>query len=220
MASCTLLERLPRELRDLIYEAALISAEVMVDASKNRGAFVPGLLQTCKQIRAEATKLFYAKNHFRVITPQHAMFTSMNWLKSLSTRNRKQLRTVTVRFVISKFHPGWSYANRQDMEKGELQSLVMTESRYLTDKRKVETFELLEQLVLMKDVRRKSVAFEVDNIVAVTIPGSTIHSWVHDLEDQLHSLKNVFADRGLVQDQSWCEYSMAVASRLMPNTSV
>ncbi|CAK1366267.1 unnamed protein product [Cercospora beticola] len=211
MASCTLLERLPRELRDIIYEEALISEEVVVDATTNRGAYTPGLLRTCKQIRAEATKLFYAKNHFRIITPQNAMFTSADWLQSLSVRNRKQLRTVTVHFEVTKYHPGWSFAHMQELHKIELQSMMMTDSRYFMDKRRVETFDLLEQLATFRDVRRKTIAFEVDDIPAI---GTTTHGWVHDLENRLHDLRDIFADRGLVVNCRWCTYLEEKMARL------
>ncbi|KAF2208760.1 hypothetical protein CERZMDRAFT_101203 [Cercospora zeae-maydis SCOH1-5] len=211
MSSCTMLERLPRELRDIIYEEALTNGEVVVDAATNRGAYIPGLLRTCKQIRAEATKLFYAGNHFRIITPQNVMFTSADWLQSIASRNRKQLRRVTVHFEITRYHPGWSFAHMQELHKSELQSMMMTDSRYFMDKRRVETFDLLEQLATFQHVRRKTVAFEVDDIPAF---GTTTHGWVHDLGNRLLDLRDVFADRGLVVNCRWCTYLEEKMARL------
>ncbi|GAB7361951.1 hypothetical protein MBLNU230_g1989t1 [Neophaeotheca triangularis] len=81
-----LLRQLPAELRNRIYELALPSQTlVKIFPSKSR-AFEPGLLQTCKQIRAEASAMFYAANSVSIIVPVGSLDKCFAWLRSVRVR--------------------------------------------------------------------------------------------------------------------------------------
>ena len=56
--------RLPPELRNRIYEYALLCPDFITVAA---GLKPPGLLQTCRQTRAEATDIWYQRNKFSII---------------------------------------------------------------------------------------------------------------------------------------------------------
>jgi hypothetical protein len=68
---CALLE-LPAEMRNKIYRYALINENctTLTDSNCNQ----PALLRTCRQIRTEASILFYSQNKFQldVSQPLHA----------------------------------------------------------------------------------------------------------------------------------------------------
>lgn len=75
-AECHLLE-LPAELRNDIYRLALVQ-DSDIDVNHTRFA-KPALLSTCKQIRHEACKIFYAENDSRIHVPDYDCSALCKW---------------------------------------------------------------------------------------------------------------------------------------------
>ena len=100
------LELLPLSLRRPIYELVLISSKPIEIHPKARRASVksrseeqpqpvlgrPAILQTCKQIREEATPIHYEKNIF--VIPWGFPNLGCRWLDSLTIAQRRSLRDV------------------------------------------------------------------------------------------------------------------------------
>lgn len=59
------------ELRNWIYRLVLVS-DAAIDVSSESPATPPGLLGTCRQIREEATSIYYHENAFTAMTVTHA----------------------------------------------------------------------------------------------------------------------------------------------------
>ncbi|KAK5117155.1 hypothetical protein LTR85_008923 [Meristemomyces frigidus] len=97
----TTLMGLPPELRNHIYRFALVdeTGDLRVDAGHR---LQPGLLRTCRQIREEATNIFFLENTFRINSIGLAPpVPERHWLTT-----RKSTRTVTIAL------PGpWDWAN-------------------------------------------------------------------------------------------------------------
>ncbi|KAK3678000.1 translation initiation factor eIF-2B subunit alpha [Recurvomyces mirabilis] len=90
---------LPAELRQQIYEYSLVqSDEIVVRLAIRRYWRPPALLQTCREIRHEATPTYYADNTFYIYAPQHAGCPSAywlwDWLRCLPESTRTWLRTL------------------------------------------------------------------------------------------------------------------------------
>ncbi|KAK5137783.1 hypothetical protein LTR08_007355 [Meristemomyces frigidus] len=118
----TLLEKLPRELRDEIYLEALTSPQDIIISNKHKdqlstpgvddkcGCSLPALLSVCKQIRHEATPIFYASNTFRAIAEDgKGLVSPLKWLLAISPENTKLFNKlfIEVRFgagSVSKFY--------------------------------------------------------------------------------------------------------------------
>jgi len=99
-----MLSRLPAELRNVIYELAVVELEPIILTSYNPHSEVstrmwkaPGLLQTCAQIRAEASSVYYEMNTFNC-GPQRE-FGEINeelcdWSVHIDSKQRRLVRTV------------------------------------------------------------------------------------------------------------------------------
>ncbi|KAF2769771.1 hypothetical protein EJ03DRAFT_374270 [Teratosphaeria nubilosa] len=80
-ASCPLLN-LPPELRNTIYELALLSAQP-IEIPSNGRLSAPPLIQVCRQTRSEATAIYYGQNAFRCIVVYEMCRTAYDWLTHL-----------------------------------------------------------------------------------------------------------------------------------------
>lgn len=219
------------ELRDLIYEEVLADEqEVIVDIDLHQGVYIPGLLHTCKQTRNEASKSFYSKSHFRIITPQTSMFLPVKWLHSMLPRHRKQLRQVTIHFRTNRSpsssafsspscHQRPSHRPIQNIFDHQVLNALRMESRYLGDKRRVETSTLLEHLAAMTYLRRRTISFEVDGPSSSSSSSSSgsdssesgfahysTHTWVHELLTRLLERPRVFAWGTLLESYPCCVF--------------
>ena len=101
------LNRLSGELRNIIYTMALVQSEpVKVNAFTMIKSRLPreshaALLQTCRQISAEASSVFYGDNTF-LIPPEwtHRLTCKLlsSWLGSLRAQTRHQLRNIRISY--------------------------------------------------------------------------------------------------------------------------
>ncbi|KAK5121497.1 hypothetical protein LTR85_005330 [Meristemomyces frigidus] len=85
--ACPFLE-LPPELRTRIYELVLVSPDerlIMKDEPS------PALLRTCRQIRTDASSLYYAQNTFLITNAESLCIA---WLTSLPPKMRAHIRTL------------------------------------------------------------------------------------------------------------------------------
>lgn len=89
------------------------------------------------------------------------------------------------------------------------------ESRYLGDKRRVETSTLLEHLAAMTYLRRRTISFEVDGPPSSSSSGSgsesgfahySTHTWVHELLTRLLERPRVFAWGTLLESYPCCVF--------------
>lgn len=90
--------KLPAELRKCIYELALIKqGPITVDRKKRKLGISP-LLQTCRQIRAEASAIYFGRNTFKVgYDLENCSYDSLvKWLSSLQREHREALRRIRI----------------------------------------------------------------------------------------------------------------------------
>lgn len=93
------------------------------------------------------------------------------------------------------------------------------ESRYLGDKRRVETSTLLEHLAAMTYLRRRTISFEVDGPSSSSSFSSgsdssessgfahySTHTWVHELLTRLLERPRVFAWGTLLESYPCCVF--------------
>lgn len=94
------------------------------------------------------------------------------------------------------------------------------ESRYLGDKRRVETSTLLEHLAAMTYLRRRTISFEVDGPSSSSSSSSSgfgsesesgfahysTHTWVHELLTRLLERPRVFAWGTLLESYPCCVF--------------
>ncbi|KAK5709314.1 hypothetical protein LTR17_019885 [Elasticomyces elasticus] len=105
---------LPPELRNRVYEAALIQRSP-IPTHPERDIFLqpglckpiwraPALLQTCRQIRCEAFKIYYALNTFSIDCSERedVMLPVLQWLRALDVESRRALACVRL--------DGWCYS--------------------------------------------------------------------------------------------------------------
>lgn len=84
---CLLLE-LPPELRNHIYEFVLVSPD---EALIMKNSSSPALLRTCRQIREEASSLYYGQNIFLIT---NAESLCIQWLASVPAKMRAHIKTM------------------------------------------------------------------------------------------------------------------------------
>ncbi|CAD0094583.1 unnamed protein product [Aureobasidium mustum] len=108
---------LPQEIRLMVYEFALQFDEDFYTKKPYglKPATKPALLQTCSQIREEATPIFYRINRFLLRFGKDDSATScrtLSWMKRyVSATDLQNLRYIT----LSSFHYGWSYHIKIDL---------------------------------------------------------------------------------------------------------
>jgi len=99
--ACSLLAKLSPEIRNLIYELALIE-EADVEITVNREA---GLSETCRQIRQEFLGLYYSLNTFRAMVfgrDYCALDFIKRWLTHLGSRSCRHIRKVYIDLALDE----------------------------------------------------------------------------------------------------------------------
>ncbi|KAG9642145.1 hypothetical protein KCU95_g13867, partial [Aureobasidium melanogenum] len=108
---------LPQEIRLMVYEVALRFDEEFYTNKPSglKPATKPALLQTCRQIREEATPIFYRINRFVLRFGKDDSVTfcrTLSWMKKcVGAADLENLRYIT----LSRFLHGWSYHIRIDL---------------------------------------------------------------------------------------------------------
>ncbi|KAK3631758.1 hypothetical protein LTR56_016714 [Elasticomyces elasticus] len=96
------LMRLPAELRDYIYELAVVELEAITTSShsyREVGPAPPALARTCRQLFTEVLQVYYKQNHFQIrISPAHyahykhgvpvVLRRAHTWLSQMSAAHR------------------------------------------------------------------------------------------------------------------------------------
>ncbi|KAK5113463.1 hypothetical protein LTR85_010891 [Meristemomyces frigidus] len=115
------LKKVPRELRDLIYAFVLHQpTEIIIPAQPRqeletaikamtsqeaKQTFLmpkPSLLNVCRQIRDEATPIYYATNTFRaIISADHSWSLPFCWIATLTNREKKIVSGLVIEFRMS-----------------------------------------------------------------------------------------------------------------------
>ena len=87
---------LPPELRNKIYRNVLI-LHIPIDVAKDDVISHTSLLRTCRQIRTEGIKLFYAENSFRfAFINENETKVPTRWLASLSEEYARCITNLSV----------------------------------------------------------------------------------------------------------------------------
>ena len=82
--------RMPREIRDAIYEDVFTSSESGTQHCVNIEEAGPGILLACKQTLHEAIDIYYSKTRFQFETAGRGV----HWFKHLSDRSRSKITDV------------------------------------------------------------------------------------------------------------------------------
>lgn len=91
-----LLDKLPAELRNDIYSLVLISGDpIDVEDMKSIHART-ALLRTCRQVREEASGLFYGDNTFRTLWTIDEEITGLSWLFRLGHARASQITRMII----------------------------------------------------------------------------------------------------------------------------
>lgn len=108
---------LPQEIRLMVYEETLRFDEEPYTNKPSglKPAIKPALLQTCRQIREEATPIFYRINRFVLRFGRGNSVTSyrtLSWMRRyVGAADLEKLRYIS----LSRFHRHWSYHIRIDL---------------------------------------------------------------------------------------------------------
>ena len=86
--------RMPRELRDVIYDYATCESEAPITSQSRRKRNL-GVLQTCRQMRKEAYEQYYQNTTFRGVCSD-----CVEWLCALDTLTRSLLRRILITFAL------------------------------------------------------------------------------------------------------------------------
>ncbi|KAK5120766.1 hypothetical protein LTR85_005832 [Meristemomyces frigidus] len=93
------LRSIPRELRDLIYEYALLEPDDIIVPNKQK----PALFGVCQQVRHEATPIYYAINTFRafIFDDGQTCLIPFQWIRALEDNEAKAVTKLAIEFGIS-----------------------------------------------------------------------------------------------------------------------
>lgn len=98
---CPLLQKLPPELRNNIYELALADdKDVSITVDKQ-----PGLAETCRQLRRECAGLHYSVNKFRATTGRgidesNGLVFIKDWLERIGHDSAAHIKCLTIELTI------------------------------------------------------------------------------------------------------------------------
>lgn len=102
--SCTFLET-PPEIRNIIYRYVLVSAESPINVNKLNLKNRKALLDTCAQIKDEATAVFFGENDFCITCTLDQDEGPGNWVKSLG-KHIRLIKKMIVKFDFDSIaHP-------------------------------------------------------------------------------------------------------------------
>lgn len=91
------LKIIPPELRNEIYALVLTqNDDIIIPTTGNLDE--PALLRVCKQIRSEATALYYESNNFRAMVSHQACTGPSVWIDHVDEHVRKHVRRLTVEY--------------------------------------------------------------------------------------------------------------------------
>jgi len=90
----SLLNRLPPEVRNIIYKAAL--AEFNRHGIRNLSKGVPPLLRTCKQIRQESRLMYFGCNGFYILVDEEHARAITDWIKSYDSTALKAMKYIAL----------------------------------------------------------------------------------------------------------------------------
>ncbi|KAK3722639.1 hypothetical protein LTR37_002209 [Vermiconidia calcicola] len=76
MAASSPLLELPGELRNRFYGYVLVDDIIKLDSTRHTE---PELLHTCKQVRKEAIRIYYAENRFEILVPDYDSSLLLQW---------------------------------------------------------------------------------------------------------------------------------------------
>lgn len=80
---------LPAELRNNIWS-------LTVQSEQDTKSAIPALLQTCRQIRAEAMGLYTQQNHFTILMGDQDVESGIRWIKTISKLRKGDIRALTI----------------------------------------------------------------------------------------------------------------------------
>ncbi|KAK5117159.1 hypothetical protein LTR85_008927 [Meristemomyces frigidus] len=117
---------LPPELRDEIYRFALVEEKIVVDATRHT---TPGVLRTCRQIRKEASPIFYRENAFVVVAMDlRAPVPVQHWFnhrvpdKRRTIKDRGDMNWVNLKAWLQIYHeqPYFGFGGKAARDDGDL----------------------------------------------------------------------------------------------------
>lgn len=114
---------LPPELRNRIYSLALTSPSKITPA-KTGHLKHPALLQTCTQIRTEATQMWFARNAFQLPLNPSNLANLHSFLESSGKANLAVLQSLTLQYTVCAA-AGDSYAHPSTKQPGILALLYL-----------------------------------------------------------------------------------------------
>ncbi|KAK4621396.1 hypothetical protein CLAFUW4_07291 [Fulvia fulva] len=165
------LGNLPAELRNLIYEFTLRSSSGVEIWTE------PGILRTCKQIRAEAEQMFYAVNDFFGIEHEDNESHGLccQWLKTKASY-LPLIRSLTIRCEMPSL--GRKVPHIDPAQDEEIDDEVVFQGFY-------------HQLHIMDELREAQFGRDVGNVVRFTLNGA------HDAEhfDKIDAMSTEDQDR-------------------------
>lgn len=86
---------LPAELRNAIYSLVLVEPSDIVISTKHYSQ-PPALLATCRQVREEASSLYYSLNRFHFMVSDSQPNTPTLWLSQLPPKALRSIKTFTL----------------------------------------------------------------------------------------------------------------------------
>ncbi|KAF7187014.1 hypothetical protein HII31_11623 [Pseudocercospora fuligena] len=179
----------------MIYEEVLVSGTVTIQVEEKfdrRGSVVhrwgfsvtgpPAFLATCKQIRAEATKIYYSRNTFAITVAAENMSMPIKWLTSIRPRHRRLLQHININFQLG---------SNDNLVPAGPSWLATYSPRWLLDKRRKDTLLLLEELFAMRHLKHTKFTFGFLGLnLKDSSQPSINHDWIDFFVDQLLALQN------------------------------
>lgn len=171
------LSKLPAELRNRVYELVLVHPNEIAVNSRKRLRDHKALLQTCKQIREEASKIFYALNSFRITLPVHWKPRPILFFETAGFENSLSVRGLSVVFTPSReqrhLSTQWKIA-REKLQRRAIfgQQIAPQHAVRTPDGLESECDEKLAQL--RSDIRNVSDVFHRDLDIA-GVPFDSVH---------------------------------------------
>ena len=94
-SSSSFVTRLPPELRNRIYRLILVANEP-INIVESEIKYYTALLKTCRQLRSEASQIFFAENRFCAAFAVDAKVTAVDWLSSIGRKQAGQITALSI----------------------------------------------------------------------------------------------------------------------------